>query len=131
MRSCMNQDEAPPTIPPISPPSRDPYAAFRFANFNLYMTGNFLAFVGRQMLAVAGEWEFYWRTHSATALGLVGLVLVIPVFCLSLPTGHFADKYSSKHIIMITQFFNAITASTLNLDSCKPASIHAWLSSVL
>jgi hypothetical protein len=34
----MNQDEAPPNIPHIAPPSRDPYAAFRFANFNLYMT---------------------------------------------------------------------------------------------
>jgi len=87
----MNHDE-PPAIPPTGPPSHDPYAAFRFANFNLYMTGNFLAFVGRQMLAVAVEWEIYRRTHSATALGLVGLVLVIPVVCLSLPAGHLADK---------------------------------------
>ena len=96
MRSCMNQDEAPPNIPQIALPSHDPYAAFRFANFNLYMTGNFLAFVGRQMLAVAVEWEIYRRTHSATALGLVGLVMVIPVVCLSLPAGHLADKYSRK-----------------------------------
>ena len=29
---------------------------------------------GRQMLTVAVEWEIYARTHSATALGLVGLV---------------------------------------------------------
>src|SRR5262249_228480 len=81
----MNSEEAPPTISSVAPPSHDPYAAFRFASFNLYMTGNFLAFVGRQMLAVAVEWEIYRRTHSATALGLVGLVLVIPVVCLSLP----------------------------------------------
>ena len=97
----MNQDEAPPAIPPVALPSHDPYAAFRFANFNLYMAGNFLAVVGRQMLAVAVEWEIYRRTHSATALGLVGLVLAIPVVCLSLPAGHLADKYSRKHIIMI------------------------------
>src|SRR5205814_5952226 len=126
MRSCMNQDETPPNIPPISPPSRDPYAAFRFANFNLYMTGNFLAFVGRQMLAVAVEWEIYRRTHSATALGLVGLVLVIPVFCLSLPAGHLADKYSRKHIIMISQFFSAIISAGLALVSWKHLSIPAW-----
>src|SRR5205823_648077 len=112
--------------PPISPPSRDPYAAFRFANFNLYMTGNFLAFVGRQMVAVAVEWEIYRRTHSATALGLVGLVLVIPVFCLSLPAGHLADKYSRKHIIMISQFFSAIISAGLALVSWKHLSIPAW-----
>ena len=75
------------------------------------MTGNFLAIVGRQMLAVAVEWEIYRRTHSATALGLVGLVLVIPVVCLSLPAGHLADKYSRKHIIMIAQFFSAIASA--------------------
>jgi MFS family permease len=122
----MNHDEAPPAIPPTGPPSRDPYAAFRFANFNLYMTGNFLAFVGRQMLAVAVEWEIYRRTHSATALGLVGLVLVIPVVCLSLPAGHLADKYSRKHIIMIAQFFIAITSAGLALVSWKHLSIPAW-----
>jgi MFS family permease len=126
MRSCMNQDEAPPNIPQIAPPSHDPYAAFRFANFNLYMTGNFLAFVGRQMLAVAVEWEIYRRTHSATALGLVGLVLVIPVVCLSLPAGHLADKYSRKHIIMVAQFFLGITSAGLALVSWKHLSIPAW-----
>ncbi len=122
----MNQDDASPNIPQTAPAPRDPYAAFRFANFNLYMTGNFLAFVGRQMLAVAVEWEIYRRTHSATALGLVGLVLVIPVVCLSLPAGHLADKYSRKHIIMIAQFFTAITSAGLAFVSWKHLSIPAW-----
>src|SRR5437773_843502 len=107
----MNHDQAPQAVPLIGPPSHDPYAAFRFANFNLYMMGNFLAIVGRQMLAVAVEWEIYRRTHSATALGLVGLVLAVPVVCLSLPAGHLADKYSRKHIIMIAQFFSAIASA--------------------
>jgi MFS family permease len=122
----MKQDETAPTIPGVARPSHDPYAAFRFASFNLYMTGNFLAFVGRQMLAVAVEWEIYRRTHSATALGLVGLVLALPVVCLSLPAGHLADKYSRKHIIMIAQFFGALTSAGLALVSWKHLSIPAW-----
>ena len=122
----MNQDEAPPALRPVALPSHDPYAAFRFANFNLYMTGNLLAIIGRQMLAVAVEWEIYRRTHSATALGLVGLVLVIPVVCLSLPAGHLADKYSRKHIIMIAQFFGAIASAALALVSWKHLAIPAW-----
>ena len=122
----MNQDEAPPAIPPVALASHDPYAAFRFANFNLYMTGNLLAIVGRQMLAVAVEWEIYRRTHSATALGLVGLVLAIPVVCLSLPAGHLADKYSRKHIIMIAQFFSAIASAALAIVSWKHLAIPAW-----
>ena len=122
----MNQDEAPPAIRSVALPSHDPYAAFRFANFNLYMTGNLLAIVGRQMLAVAVEWEIYRRTHSATALGLVGLVLAIPVVCLSLPAGHLADKYSRKHIIMIAQFFSAIASAGLAIVSWKHLAIPAW-----
>src|SRR6059058_4058531 len=122
----MNQDEAPPAIRPVALSSHDPYAAFRFANFNLYMGGNFLAIVGRQMLAVAVEWEIYRRTHSASALGLVGLVLAIPVVCLSLPAGHLADKYSRKHIIMIAQFFGAIASAALALVSGKHLLIPAW-----
>src|SRR5947209_9940676 len=121
----MNQDEAPPAIRSVALPSHDPYAAFRFANFNLYMTGNLLAIVGRQMLAVAVEWEIYRRTHSATALGLVGLVLAIPVVCLSLPAGHLADKYSRKHIIMIAQFFSAIASAALAIVSWKHLAVPA------
>src|SRR5436305_2295710 len=122
----MNQDEAPPAIRSVALSSHDPYAAFRFANFNLYMMGNFLAIVGRQMLAAAVEWEIYRRTHSATALGLVGLVLAVPVVCLSLPAGHLADKYSRKHIIMIAQFFSAIASAALALVSWKHLVIPAW-----
>src|SRR5947208_14314199 len=122
----MNQDEAPPAIRPVALSSHDPYAAFRFANFNLYMTGNFLAIVGRQMLAVAVEWEIYRRTHSATALGLVGLVLAVPVVGLSLPAGHIADKYSRKHVIMFAQIFSAIASAALALVSWKHLQIPPW-----
>src|SRR6516165_6229038 len=111
-------------IPP--PPRHDPYTAFRSRGFRFFTTGNLLSIIGRQMLAVAVEWEIYRRTHSATALGLVGLVLVIPVVCLSLPAGHLADKYSRKHIIMVSQFFIAITSVGLALVSWKHLFIPAW-----
>src|SRR5205823_14524055 len=119
----MNQDEAPPAIRPVALSSHDPYAACRFANFNLYMAGNFLAIVGRQMLAVAVEWEIYRRTHSATALGLVGLVFAIPIVGMSLPAGHLADRISRKHIILVSQIFSAITSALLALVSWQHLNI--------
>src|SRR5207253_10662174 len=70
-------------VPPV--PRHDPYAAFRSCGFRFFTTGNLLSILGRQMLAVAVEWEIYRRTHSATALGLVGLVFAIPIVGLSLP----------------------------------------------
>ena len=77
-------------VPP--PPRHDPYAAFRSRGFRFFTSGNLLSILGRQMLAVAVEWEIYQRTHSATALGLVGLVFAIPIVGFSLPAGHLADR---------------------------------------
>src|SRR5204862_140650 len=83
------------------PRAHDPYAAFRFGGFSLFTSGNLLSITGRLMLAVAVEWELYARTRSATALGLVGLVIAVPVVALSLPAGHLADRISRKRIILV------------------------------
>lgn len=100
-------------------PGHDPYAAFRSRGFAFFTAGNLLSILGRQMLAVAVEWEMYRRTHSATALGLVGLVFAIPIVGLSLPAGYLADRISRKHIIQVSQIFSAITSSMLALVSWK------------
>jgi MFS family permease len=115
-----------PAVPlPIEGEARphDPYAAFRFGDFRLFTAGNLLSITGRLMLAVAVEWELYARTHSATALGLVGLVIVVPVVTLSLPAGHLADRFSRKHIILVSQIFSALTSAALALVSWKHLSI--------
>src|SRR6266511_5333752 len=103
--------------------AHDPYAAFRFSGFSLFTAGNLLSITGRLMLAVAVEWEIYARTHSATALGLVGLVIAVPVVTLSLPAGHLADRFSRKHIILVSQVFSALVSLALALVSWKHLSI--------
>ena len=108
-------------IPP--PPRHDPYAAFRSRGFRFFATGNLLSILGRQMLAVAVEWEIYRRTHSATALGLVGLVFAVPIVGFSLPAGHLADRISRKHIILVSQIFSAITSALLALVSWQHLAI--------
>jgi MFS family permease len=108
-------------IPP--PPRHDPYAAFRSRGFRFFTTGNLLSIIGRQMLAVAVEWEIYRRTHSATALGLVGLVFAVAIVGLSLPAGHLADRISRKHIILVSQIFSAITSALLALVSWQHLAI--------
>ncbi len=75
------------------------------------------------MLAVAVEWEIYARTHSATALGLVGLAIAVPVVTLSLPAGHLADRLSRKHIILVTQILSAVSSLALALVSWKHLAI--------
>ena len=111
--------------PPVEMKRRphDPYAAFRFGGFSLFTAGNLLSITGRLMLAVAVEWEIYARTHSATALGLVGLVIAVPVVALSLPAGHLADRISRKRIILVSQIFSALMSVALAIVSWKHLSI--------
>ena len=108
---------APPPTAEKAPALRDPYAAFRFPSFAFYTLGNFVSIAGRQMLTIAIEWEVYARTHSATALGLVGLVAAVPIVALSLPAGHLADRFRRKSIILWTQATSALCSICLALIS--------------
>ncbi len=55
------------------------------------------------MLQVALGWELYERTHSALALGLVGLATALPVVIFALPAGHLADRMDRKRILVWAQ----------------------------
>ncbi|MEO8606704.1 MAG: MFS transporter [Chloroflexota bacterium] len=88
---------------PETPVPHDPYAALRFRDFRLLIFGRFVAALGEQMVSVAIGWELYERTGSAFALGLVGLVQILPVITLVFISGHVADRFNRKRIVVITQ----------------------------
>ncbi len=84
------------TVPP-----HDPYSALRIRHFRDYLIGSFLALIGRQAVTAVAIWQVYQWTHSSTALGLVGLVNVLPLLTLSLPAGVLADRYDRRRLIAI------------------------------
>ena len=73
--------------------------------------------MGQQMLSVAIGWELYERTHSALALGLVGLVQVLPAIFLALLAGQLADQFDRRRIVLITQGVLALCSIGLALIS--------------
>ena len=85
---------------PDSPPHA-PYAALRIANYRDYLLGSFLSVLGRQAVSAVAIWQVYQWTHSSTALGLVGLVNVLPLLAFSLPAGALADRYDRKRLIAL------------------------------
>ena len=86
---------------PPAHPLHDPYAALRIAPYRDYLAGSFLALVGRQAVSAVAIWQVYQWTHSSTALGLVGLVNVLPLLALSLPAGALADRQDRKRLIAL------------------------------
>jgi MFS family permease len=101
----------------------DPYAALRFLDFRLLLVGRFITSLGDQMLSFAIGWELWLRTNSELALGLVGLVQVIPVLVFSLPAGHVADQFNRKRIILITQVLLSACALGLFFLSYSEGSL--------
>src|SRR5215469_14641756 len=110
--------------------AHDPYAVLRNRNLVLYLTGRFVASLGQQMLTVAVGWELYQRTNSKLALGLVGLVQMIPMVLFTLPAGHVADNYNRKRIIMLMSFLIACASGGLTVISLKEVDVF-WIYSCL
>ncbi|OTP73951.1 MFS general substrate transporter [Caballeronia sordidicola] len=69
--------------------------------------------VAFQMMSVAIGWQIYSITHSAFALGLVGLAQFLPMFMLTLVVGHVADRYDRRTIASICQAIEGVAALTL------------------
>lgn len=97
--------------------THSPYSALRDFNFRRYMMAGMVATVGNQMQGVAIGWELYDRTGSALSLGFVGLAQVLPVLLLAIPSGHAADRYNRKGLIVIAHTMLAASAVGLAILS--------------
>ncbi len=75
-------------------------ATLRIPDFRRLLVGNFIGSFGLQMQSTAVGWELYDRTHSAYALGFVGLVQVLPLFALALHAGHFVDTHDRRRALI-------------------------------
>jgi MFS family permease len=107
-----------------TPQSRtDPYAALRFRDFRLLVGGRLAAQLGEMMVSTAIGWELYERTGDAFALGLVGLVQVIPVITLSLIGGYVADRYDRRRLALISQLALMVLSAALAALSLTQGSL--------
>lgn len=113
---------------PIPPPApgHDPYAALRMPDYRRLMTACVASSIGGEIQAVAIGWELYERTHSATVLGLIGLVQILPVYALALPSGHAADRHSRTRLFVVAEALLALAAVCLAGLSLGGGPVWAW-----
>jgi MFS family permease len=83
----------------------NPSSPLAYRDYRLLMGGRLIAQIGEMMVGTAIGWELYARTNDAFALGLVGLVQVIPVILLSLPGGYVADRFDRKRLTLYSQLY--------------------------
>jgi MFS family permease len=111
------------SVPTPASPSHDPYAALKIRNYRDYLAGSFFALLGRQAVTAVAIWQVYEWTHSSTALGLVGLVNVLPLLALSLPAGAIADRHDRRRLIAVGTAVIAVVNVALALLAFGHASI--------
>lgn len=88
-------------------------AVFQSRDFSLYLTARFLSALAIQMQNVAVGWLVYDLTRDPFALGLVGLASFLPAVALALFTGHTADRYDRRKILVASYLITLATATGL------------------
>lgn len=73
--------------------------------------------MANQMLMVAVAWHMYDLTGSAWDLGLVGLFQFVPALVMTLPAGHWADKWHRGRIFAVCMLAQAAVALLLVLSN--------------
>lgn len=93
------------------------FPAFLYRDFRLLWTSELISATGTGVFKVAISWQLYEITHSAFALGFMGLVQLIPFLIFNLIGGAAADAHNRKHILYITQPIIALGSLALSLTT--------------
>ena len=77
------------------------FAVLKNRDFSLYLCSRFFASIATQMVIMAVGWQVYHLTGRVLDLGLIGLSQFLPFLCLVLFSGHAADQFDRRTIIML------------------------------
>jgi MFS family permease len=76
-------------------------AVLKNRDFRLYLGSRVCASIATQMVIMAVGWQVYHITGRVLDLGLIGLSQFLPFVCLVLFSGHVADQFDRRLIIML------------------------------
>jgi len=75
--------------------------AFEYPSFGLYQIARFCIVLATEMQSVAVGWQVYEITKRPLDLGLVGLAQFLPGILLFLVSGHAADRFDRRKLLML------------------------------
>lgn len=112
-------------------PRADGRAAFQYPSFVLFQTARFCIVLATEMQSVAVGWQVYEITKRPLDLGLVGLAQFLPGILLFLVSGHVADRYDRRKLIVICYVGFALCCGLLLLTSVHDVCSVAYIFAVL
>ena len=94
-------------------------------DFRLLFAGNSVSHLGRQLTVVAVPYQVFLLTGSSLAVGMVGLVTVVPLVTFTLAGGAIADAVDRRKLLLVTQLLSAVTSAGLALNAMS-SSPRLW-----
>jgi MFS family permease len=85
---------------PFRNPQAAGRAAFTYPDFLLYQVARLFVVVAMEMQSVAVGWQVYEITKQPLALGLSGLAQFLPGIILFLVSGHAADRFDRRKLLI-------------------------------
>src|SRR5438093_10994596 len=76
----------------------------RSRDFRLLWFGELISTMGRQITVVALPFQVFLMTGSTLAVGMIGLVEVVPLIVSTIAGGAFADRMDRRKLILVTEF---------------------------
>src|SRR5690242_12959327 len=101
-------------------------AVLRNRDYALLFWGYLISSAGTQMQIVAVAWQVYELTHSAVALGIIGLLQAIPRLLFSLVGGVFADVLDRRKMLLAIEIAMSSASAVLALCTWQHV-INIWI----
>lgn len=95
--------------------------AFTYPGFALFQLARFFIVLATEMQSVAVGWQVYEITKRPLDLGLVGLAQFLPGILLFLVSGHVADRYDRRKLIVVCFAGYALCSALLLLVTLRGA----------
>jgi MFS family permease len=80
--------------------NKDPYAALRFREFNIFLLLRFVLVFAWSMQFIVIEWQVYTLTKDPLSLGIIGLMEIIPALSMALFAGHIVDQREKRNLFL-------------------------------
>ena len=78
---------------------KDPYAALRIKEFNIFLLLRFALVFGWSMQFIVIEWQVYSITKDPLSLGIIGLMEIVPALSMALFAGHIVDQREKRNLL--------------------------------
>ncbi len=86
-------------------------------DFRLLWMGQLVSLIGRQITVVALPFQVFLLTNSSLAVGMLGLVEILPLIIASISAGPLADRLDRKKLILLTETGLAVSSSLLAIGA--------------